>query len=235
MPTFLELCQRVRQECGVAGEVPAVTNQTGVFKKIVERTARAWTDIQAARPYWDFMRSQNGPTSLVIGQREYTLTAAPFSLTNLSKFDPKAAFIYETSTADETKLDWITYDAFRVYYRTYPDGRPTRIYQGLNGVIGFDFTPDKTYKVTLDYWKTATILAANTDVPSLPEQYHDVIVWKSVMMFAGSESATELYNYAKSMYTPLYHELLVDQGALPGSVNSYAFAFGQTYTTRPGF
>jgi hypothetical protein len=181
------------------------------------------------------MRARSGPITLVAGQREYTVTAAPFSISDLSKFDPNSAFIYETSTSDETKLYWITYSEFRAMYRTYPDGRPTRIYQGLSGVIGFDMTPDTTYKVTLDYWKTATILAANSDTPSLPTQYHDVIVWKSLMMFAGSEGAPELYNYAKSMYTPAYHELVVDQSALPPEVNSYAFAFGQTYTTRPGF
>jgi hypothetical protein len=233
MPTFLQLCQTVRQECGVAGDGPtSVLNQVGVLKKIVDRTARAWIDIQASRPYWKFLRNQF-TFQTVVGVREYDV-AADLSLTTCDKFDRENTYLYLTSTEDEQELRWRAYDYFRKSYRTYPPGRPTVITEAPGRVLAFNSTPDAIYTVTFDYWMTPERLSQNNDVPASPEHLHDAIVWKSVMMFAGNEGATELYGYAKSMYVPISLQLTVDQGEMPASVAAHPIARG-TRDTSIGF
>jgi hypothetical protein len=234
MSTFLQLCQRVRLECGIAGDGPSsVVSQVGALKKVVDRTARAWVDIQASRPFWKFLRNQM-TFATVVGQREYSVVD-DIGVTTLDKFDQENTYIYLTSTEDETRLAWEDYRRFRYRHRTYPDGRPTTVTEGPQRTLAFDLTPDEIYTVTLDYWMTPELLAANGDIPSLPEQYHDVIVWKSVMMFAGNETATDLFSYAKGMYTPMYLQLMLDQGELPEATPNHPIAKGKRDASIRGF
>lgn len=234
MATFLELCQSVRQECGVAGTGPtSVENQVGILKKIVDRTARAWVDIQTSRPYWKFLRNQ-GSFQTVAGTRTYDVLTA-LNISTLDKFDRNNTYLYLTSTADEKNLIWMPYDLFRARYRTFPSGRPTRITEQPGRVLGFDTTPDAVYTVTYDYWMTPELLTENTDVPAIPEHFHDVIVWKAVMMFAGNETATDLYAYAKQMYTPMFTQLCLDQGDLPQQRADYPLARGLRDVSIRGF
>jgi len=227
MSNFLRLCQLSRQECGLAGDGPtSVDSQTGVMKKVVDRTQRAWVDIQASRPYWKFLRSQI-TFVLTPGVREYSIST-DLNTTTVDKWDIQSSWIYATSGADETKLAWIDYQRYRNLYRTFPAGRPTRIVETPGDSIAFDKTPDQAYTITLDYWQTAEKLTANTDIPLCPEQFHDVIVWKSVMMFSGNETATELFAHAKSMYQPMYAQLVVDQGDMPPARNDYPIAKGSS-------
>jgi hypothetical protein len=231
---FLTLCQHVRQECGVAGDGPtSVLNQAGVLKKIVDRTSRAWVDIQASHPYWKFMRNQT-TFATVVGQRSYSVVD-DLGITTIDKFDRTNTYLYLDSTDDEKALRWIPYDKFRTRYRTYPDGRPTVITEEPQRVLAFENTPDEIYTVTLDYWMTPELLAQNADVPSIPEHFHDIIVWKSVMMFAGNETATDLYAYAKSMYMPMFIQLKIDQGDMPESTAAYPLASGARDVSVRGF
>lgn len=230
MSDFVTLCQRVRQECGIAGEGPTTTvGQTGILKKIVDRTARAWVDIQASKPYWKFLRSQLALYPLIIGARSYTVSASTpggFGLTTVDKWDKQSSWIYTTSTSDESALKWVTYQDFRARYRTYPVGRPTVICEGPGGTIIFERTPDAAYKITLDYWLTPELLTNPSEVPALPAHYQDAIVWKSVMMFAGNEMATDLYTYAKSQYLTVYNQLVLDQMDIPPSTQAWPLAIG---------
>lgn len=225
MPTFLQLCQRVRQECGVAGDGPtSVLNQVGILKKVVDRTQRAWVDIQASPPYWKFLRNQL-PITLTVGLREYTVRT-DFLLTTVDKWNRDASFIYKIDGNDESQLTWVEYTKWRRKYRVFQSGRPTELTETLDGKVAFNRTPDYAYHITLDYWMTPELLMQNDDIPACPEHFHDVIVWKSVMLFAGNVTATELYQHALSQYTPMYNKLMVDQGDMPTRVSAYPIAYG---------
>lgn len=234
MSTFLELCQRARYECGLAGDrLPASTvSQTGAMKKLVERTSRAWVEVQASKPSWKFLRHQKTKV-LVPTVRQYDIVD-DLLITDLDHFDRENLYIFEDSTADEKRLVWLDYQSFRRQYRTHPDGRPTRFVEGLDGVVEFDRTPDLDYTVTMDYVGTPQILAANADEPLCPSTFHDVIVWKSVMMFAGNEEASQLYIYAKSMYDPLYTRLVANQAEMPVERQHFPLAIGLRTTGTSG-
>ncbi len=233
MATFTEICQRVRQECGVGGEGPTTTvGQVGALKKIVDRTARAWVDIQTSKPYWSFLRRQLS-FPLIVGQDTYVISEATpdgFGLATMDKFDEQASFIYDVGTGDETPVVWIDYQRFRRDFRTLVDGRPTQCYLGPGGTVGFNRLPDDAYTITFDYWKTPELLVNPDDVPALPEQFIDVIVWKAVMMFAGNEMATDLWTYARTQYTAQYTQLFIDQSDAPRARRDYPIAPGRNTT-----
>lgn len=222
---YLQLCQRVRFECGIAGEgLPSATaGQTGVMNTVVNLTARAWVDIQTSRPYWKFARATlTFPT--VAAQRTYSVVS-DLSHTDVDKWNYDSAFIYLTSNADRSKLTWKDYDEFnRRVNPTFPDGRPTIITESPGRNLAFDRTPDDIYTITIDYWKTPELLASDTDVPAIPEHFHDVIVWKAVMAYAGPRGMSERYQNARAEYIKMYGQLVIDQGDLPSQVKSYPIA-----------
>jgi hypothetical protein len=228
MADFLALCQRVRQECGVAGTGPAsVTGQTGMMQKIVNWTMRSWVDIQSSKPYWKFLRA-TAVKNLVVGQQDYDLSS-DWALTFVDKFDAQGAFIYLTTVANQSQLEWKMYPEFRALYTSgFEDGRPTQITEINGDSVRFNRVPDLIYTVTLDYWMTPEQLVNNTDVPAIPEHYHDVIVWKAVQKFAGAEGAEELMRFARSEYSGIYTQLVLDQMETPPKLKPYPVATGRT-------
>lgn len=91
--TYLELVQRAKQECGIAGPAPAtVVGLTGGLKRLADWVSQGWVDIQNERTNWDFMRksitfntssgaTQSAGTALQVGV-VYRITAR-----NLADFD----------------------------------------------------------------------------------------------------------------------------------------------------
>jgi hypothetical protein len=161
-----------------------------------------------------------------------TATPSGLGLTTVDKWDKQSAWLYVTSEADRSRLTYMPYQMFRNQFSQYADGRPKYWTEGPGGTILFDKSPDVAYLITMDYWMTPERLVNSTDIPALPEQFHDLIAWKSVMKFAGSEGAVDLYNYAKSEYTPMFLQLCIDQLDTPEQVRAYPIAMGQRSGTR---
>lgn len=227
MSNFLQLCQRLREEAGVAGSGPtAVTSQSGMYLKLVNWTARAWVDIQASKPYWKFLRTTYSG-ALVAGTRDYSIVN-DLALISLDKIDPNGISIYLTNADDRSDIELASYPDFRRRYpRVAVSARPKVVTEIPGGTLRFESTPDEAYTLNLDYWMTPELLAANGDVPALPEQFHDLIVWRALKMFAGAEGAPELFNYAQSMYGPMYIQLALDQTETPTAVKSFPIATGR--------
>ncbi len=53
---------------------------------------------------------------------------------------------------------------------------PTHVFRTPDNKFGFFPYPDKTYSVKFEYYVYTTALSAATDVPTIPEQYRQVIV-----------------------------------------------------------
>lgn len=82
--TFLELVQRLRQECRVSGTGPVtVVGQSAEFNRLVTWTNEAWQEIQRGNSYWRFLRAScTCPT--VQGQASYSATS--FGLTDFGQW-----------------------------------------------------------------------------------------------------------------------------------------------------
>ena len=195
MTTFLGLCQRVASESGTMANVgsnPAsVVGQTGRNYSVVSWTATAYEQIQR-KADWRWLHADfSGQT--IASVREYDSTAMGIS----ERFgawlytSPEARRMfsaYKTSEgrSDETILEFVDWDYFRqnVLIGTAADttGKPVYITVDDSDRLQLYPIPDAAYTFRGRYRKAPQVLAANDDVPEMPDEFHEAIVWKSLKL-----------------------------------------------------
>jgi hypothetical protein len=90
-------------------------------------------------------------------------------------------------------MDW---EMFRDYYlfgnqRTVT-GRPTFFSVKPDKSLVIGPVPDAIYTVNGEYFRQATDLVGDTDVPGITEEYHMLIVWRALRAYGLYESASEV-------------------------------------------
>lgn len=214
--TYLELCQRARQEMGISGSGPtAVTGQVGQLKKVVDWVARSWVDIQQMRPNWLFMNSEF-TFDTVAATRDYLAT--DYSITDLALWDYDSFLIYETAVgeSDENELKYYTYanwrPAFRARMNDRADERPQLFTILPSNEVRFEPRPDDIYTITGEYKRTAQNFTADTDTPTgLPDDFHLIIVWKALEYYGFEENAPEKLDQAETNFDTLLFRLENEQ------------------------
>lgn len=207
--TFLELVQRLRQECGAGGSGPStVVGQSGEAKRLVDWTASAWLDIQRRHNEWEFMRSA---FSVATVANDDTYTAADCSVTNLRNWHLDTFKLYLTSlgVSDECPLIQIPYADWYFVYGTGAQtaARPIHCTVKPDRSIALGPKPDAIYTLSGEYQSSAVTLAADADEPSLPEEYHDIIVYAAMMKYGRYEGAGEVYADGQNQYRRLLRDL----------------------------
>jgi hypothetical protein len=212
--TFLELCQRVRQECGISGTGPlTVLNQSGEMKRIVDWVNQSWKDLQIKRTNWLWMRGAF-TVNTVSGTGEYTKADAGIAARFL-QWDRLSFSIYKTASglSDEVPLPYMDYILFRSAYLTGTrlTGKPYCFTLSPSGQVLLAPIPNDIYTVTGEYFKTPQPLAADADQPEMPETYHDAIVYRAMMKYARYEAAGEIYADAEKDYKRIIYQLELNQ------------------------
>lgn len=197
--TYLQLCRDLSRESGTVSnftsQPAAVTGQVGRNAKVIAWVRDAWIDLQNEHDSWRFRRKSF--TSALIASTG-TYTAASFSLTDHYKWVGGRAFsdpftIYDSTigVSDETPLYWIEYEHFkRLYQRgTQTDDRPQFWSVDYDGSLRIGPAPDQAYTFTGEYIRTAQELAANTDEPICPADFHMIIVWYALARLMGHDEA----------------------------------------------
>lgn len=202
MSTFLELCQDVARESEVvSGLAPTtVVNQTGDLLKIVSRTREAWRDIQisqnrvvAENGGWRFLRKAFPTTAtLIVDQVRY----APTSLdiddhgewidgARITIWDP------DIGVADQGPLTFLDWPSFmRLYLEgTQTSDKPVHWSISDDGELCVGPMPNKAYPIRGLYRRMAQVLTENDDTPLCPADYHQVIVWKSIIKLVQADEA----------------------------------------------
>lgn len=214
--TFLELCQRTRELAGISGTGPtAVTNQTGEYLRVVNWVRQSWIDIQNRHAHWDFLRDEF-TFQTVVGQQAYTLAQmGATDLREVSKTDTARCYLTATGIGDEQYLvPWWDWHVFRDTYKygLQTNARPVVFSIEPNTKsMHLGSIPDDIYTVTGIYYKRAVSLTAASDVPALPEQYHEIIVYRALSKYAGYEAAPEVKQEALENYSQLLSDLSDDQ------------------------
>jgi hypothetical protein len=209
MATFLKLCQDMARESGAVGAAPSsVLNQTGRQGKCIEWVRDAWTQIQADQPDYFFLQGSfsqplsinnmiYAPTSLGIVSFARWLSDSP-------GFKPVT--IYESGNqAEETTLTFVPYHKWQQSYDrgVHDPNKPIvwSIAPDRSLVVGPK--PDKAYILRGSYQRGPQELAADNDVPIMPSQYHQIVVWRACMNLAASDEAQAAYAYAKARHDPI--------------------------------
>jgi hypothetical protein len=205
--TFLELCKDVRRECGIAGTGPAsVTGQLGELERVVAWTKNAWVELQNRSQSWLWMRSPftfdtaAGTDTYAYGVVTDSRLAA--LITRFSRWWPLnsdgysnvLAYLTATGVADQQYLSYLDWNSFRHLYKrgAQTNNRPVHFTIDPQQQLILGPKPNAIYTVTGEYQQSAQILAADTDIPEMPVQFHQLIVYKAMTKYAGYRSAPEV-------------------------------------------
>ncbi|MBV8049120.1 MAG: hypothetical protein JO171_18375 [Paludibacterium sp.] len=211
MSTFLQLVQSLRREAGVSGADPITCQgQTGEMLRLVNWINSAWMDIQRIHTDWQWMRQKfSFQTNIVTNQQIYN-AATDCGIVNFGDWKKDSLRIYTTSIgfSNEMILPFAPYDEFRNLYM-YGSNRTNYMRPSMysidpqkNLVLGGP--PDLVgYTINGEFYQVATPLIADSDVPLLDVQYHDMIVWKALMKYGEYEAAEEALARGKSEYKTL--------------------------------
>lgn len=190
---FLQLCQDTVRESGtISGDTTPTTTvgQSGRLLKVVNWVIKAWQDIQNLHDDWLWMRDEfSGP--IVQGTARYLYTA----MTGIARWsrwlscEDTDFTIYKTAlgVSDETVLTEITWAQWRARYGrgTQTQNRPVEYAISPAGEICLGPVPNAAYTMRGEYQKSAQVLAADADIPELPDtSLHKVIVWKALLLLA---------------------------------------------------
>ena len=209
---FLQLCQRLRQECGIAGSGPTtVISQTGELGRIVSWVLSAYEEIQNLHSTWRFLQTDFS-FSTVASTQNYTKTT--LSLTNLGSWKTDDVRIYSAVT-DETYLTYFPWNKFKELYlygsqRTQTE-RPTIFSIKYDDSISLWAIPNDTYTVNGEYFKTAQTMTLDADEPLIPTAYQMAIVWKGLMLYAAYNSVPDAYSHGQQEYKSILRKLEFSQ------------------------
>ena len=200
---FLELAKKLRQEAGLSGTGPsAVSGQSGMDKKCVDWIKDAWYEIQTLHETWKWMWNDDGLVTGVAAQRKYDLVGLGFEVKNPVKESFRCRISGQSGT--DMWMTWYEYEDFRqtFLYGQQQTGMPNSVTIDPSGQMQVDPVPDSaaTYEIRFEYYENPTALSANTDTPSLPTKFHDIIWYRGLMKYASHDGAPEVYNDAKVNY-----------------------------------
>lgn len=176
--TFKELCQRVRQECGITGTGPdTVVSQTGDYKRIVDWVASAYKDIQQKWIDWKFLWAEGTAIAMVAGTRDYDVVSGCNAVST------------DTVYLDGLRLDFVPYETYRTAKDTWDDqdGTPTEFTLLPTGEIRVFPTPeaaDAGLQLTYEYHKLPVEMTVDADEPLFDEAFHDVILHRAKWYWA---------------------------------------------------
>lgn len=215
---FLQICQRVRSKSGITGTTltpTTVVGQTGELGRVVDWVNEAWEELQNMQTTWDWMRGDFS-FATTAGTYAYAPTAAPISLTDFADWhrDTLRAYLTSSGLTDEQFITEWEYQRFRNYYEygSVSQGRPVVFaVRASDKALLLGANPDAIYTVRGQYQKKASLMTLDADIPSLPTQYHMLLVHGALMKYAAYENAPEVMSTASRDYYNMLGRLNVDQ------------------------
>lgn len=173
---YLQLCNAVLREINEV-EITNVTSTRGIQTSVADFINKAQRDIINSEVEWPFTVVNQSFTTTA-GTSEYSRES------DAKTVDFDSFTVQESASTAERKLSFISFDEYlerRNEADTNPDtssrSLPEYVYETPDTKIGLSPVPDvSTYTVRYYYYQTTGDMAANTDTPTIPERFHDVIV-----------------------------------------------------------
>lgn len=177
---YLQLCQRTVQECGISGRPMTLANQQGELARVIEWVRQAYLMVQNERDWnwlWRHITAQ-----LAAGQQDfdpaqdwgvYALRWRRRSL--MLDGHPIAMYDYQAPNPVPVQTQ-----------------RPSAVWLMPDRTLRFNSRLDQNRTFYGEYYSTSEVLREDDDTPSMPEQYHDAILWQAVLLYADFEEAGAL-------------------------------------------
>lgn len=192
--TFLEIVRRVNAITGFQGEIKSV-DATGYQEVLITAVKDAYEDIQRYRSDWEFMKTSR-QISVSDAKEEYTLT-------ELWAGDTVDLANYRFIVYDYKPLTFIPYEDFvLIDYSQYTGGKPNEFTVDPDSKNLIISPVDTNYTMTLHYTRTLDVLSSNTQVPLIPINFHQLIVYMAVMTvstYLGNPTLYDTYSVKTSI------------------------------------
>lgn len=209
MSTYLQLCQALKRECGIAGPTatPAtVVGQTGVLEKVVNWVDASHRDIQLKSATWRWMRKPftlatvPGTDAYAYGtctDVEATGAIARFSSWWAQDTDfPFTCYLPADGIGTQQRLIYLPLARFNALYRFGPQqlltGRPVHVSVDNSDRLLFGPNPDAIYTIGGEFQRGPQILTADSDTPDMPDRFQDLIVYYAMQRYAANAVAAEV-------------------------------------------
>ena len=152
--------------------------------------AQSYLDIANRWDDWDFFWAEGSFTTTPPAE-DYTLPAD-------SRRINEDNVTLTNDDGSRQRLHYLFYEDYRRQREFYVgSGRPNEFTILPNGALRLLNKPDKAYVIEFEYWKAPTPLTENVSTPEFAEIYHDTIVWKACMYWAGfNEAEAEFQKFA---------------------------------------
>lgn len=216
---LLGLVQALARESGTLDErqIVTVTDATGRIAKMVAWIKAAHSEVCTSRQDWLFLQGEfEGDT--IAGIQRYT--PAAWNLTRLASWgttqdpgdDMFSAYPIAAGAGEEGPLCFIPWNRFYVSFtRGAQQPAPPKFFSiAPSGEFCLAPTPDGAYRVRGVYRKTPKPLAADGDVPEIPERFHMVIVYQALMKVAGHDEALFMRQNQEIEFRSLRSDMLRD-------------------------
>ena len=181
-----------------SGNPAALTGLTGRLARCLDWTQEAYREIERHRPDWNWMRREFSGAAL---ENTETYEASDWSITRFRswRFNERGDSgwtIYLTSegVSDERPLTYAPWEKFRALYRRGdPDTEYPQVFtiDPRNRVLLAPI-PDDDYTVKGEYMLGLQSLTGATDIPEMPETFHELIVYRGLILLSESDEAAYL-------------------------------------------
>lgn len=224
MSTYLQLCQDAARESGTVsniGQPETTTGQTGRLLRILKWVTKAYEDIQRQQNAWRWMNADfSGETVAAVQQYDAEAMGITerFSRWICYTDDGDQLFsLYKTSEgqADEGFLQFVDWNKFRRDLMTgsaaTQQGRPIYFTIDTENKLRLWPTPDAAYTLRGAYYKAPQSLSDDADTPEMPAEFHDVIVWRALMLLGQFDEAFNQIGGWNAEYQSIMDELRLHQ------------------------
>lgn len=208
--TFLQLCQDVVSDLGVAGgtlgSVTGLTSQEQ--QRIVNWVARADLYIQNLWADWKFLWYLDTAASALANQ-DFITPVLPSYASSIGDIDRNSVWI-NPGTALARQIQWMDWDKFYQIYQVKPkvtQTYPTFFSMDPTGKLWLNTIMPALTPFAMQYWTFTNRMANNTDTSPIPAQFDQVICERAKLYYAGRENAVEIQTDSMATYTDQMEKL----------------------------
>lgn len=205
--TFLELCQRVHRYARIGQDAPGTAPATvvdpedSVLTEIVGWVRDAWEDIQNDKEDWLF-RERSGVVTVATGVRDVDIGASVADYERLrpfaSEYCRQHILVAPAGSGAESRqpvfrIDWQDWRGGRYEHGGAVDttGTPTHFTIKPGGALRLYPKPAQAMELAFSYQAALQVLEQDADVPAMPAQHHEAIVWRALMYYADTRDKTQ--------------------------------------------
>jgi len=231
---FLEICRRVLQDSGTgySEDIPDTADTVAIDVdghpgRVVRFVQQAWRELQIGRDDWLWM-DREFTFQTVAGTHTYA-HGDMLEADGTTKSFPNGLRTWYTNRTwyigtGGARIVHMAYQTWRERQRTGtpPSGEPNGYTIDPSRRLRLYPNPDAQYLIEGSYQSGVQELVNAGDVPDLPEEFHETVVWRAVMMVHGYDTAVDSSQFAVQQFKLFYSPLLRSQA--PGWVPTQPLA-----------